>query len=312
MASIRKVGKRWRVEVRKYGLRESRYFDSKARAKAWGDMVEARGRVDKPLRQALERYAEEVSVNKKGERWERVRLALLSKYPLADKSIALIDPADVAQWRDHRLKEVSGSSVRRELNLLSAVFQKAIREWQWCDHNPVREIDRPKECKPRDRRVSEQEIERILLALGYEGEVKTKQQEVAVLFLLAIETAMRLGEMVALKKVYLDRRYVVVEDSKNGHAREVPLSTKAVSLLQQVPDGFTVSSESASTFFRRACKNAEVDGLRFHDSRREALTRLSQKVDVMELARISGHRDLRVLLNTYYRPDISDLASKLG
>jgi hypothetical protein len=32
---------------------------------------------------------------------------------------------------------------------------------------------------------------------------------------------------------------------------------------------------------------------------------------VMELARVSGHRDLRVLQNVYYAPSVKDLADKL-
>jgi integrase len=313
MATIRKVGSKWRVEIRKAGVNRSKYFDSKMKARAWADSVEARLHRGETLLDALERYAEEISPNKKGARWEQVRLAKLGRDPIAKKPIQLIDPPDLAKWRDERLKSVSGSSVRREMNLLSSVFQKAIREWGWCDHNPVREIDRPKESKERTRRITADEIERIQMALGFEGEVATKQHEVAVLFLLAIESAMRLGEMIGLdpKRIHLTKRYVELVDTKNGSSRNVPLSTAAVKLLQLVPDGFTVSSGVVSTLFRRACINAEIEGLRFHDTRREALSRLSKRMDVMNLAKISGHRDLRVLLNTYYSPDVQELVDLL-
>ena len=50
------------------------------------------------------------------------------------------------------------------------------------------------------------------------------------------------------------------------------------------------------------------EDLHFHDTRREALSRLAKKVDVMTLAKISGHRDIKILLNTYYAPDMSDVA----
>ncbi|MEX1197837.1 MAG: site-specific integrase [Pseudohongiellaceae bacterium] len=314
MATIRKVGKRWRVEVRRKGQpSQSRYFDSKMRARAWAQSVEARIGGGQSLLDALDKYASEVSPGKKGERWEVVRLTRMGRDEIAQKAIALIDGPDIALWRDRRLTEVAGASVRREMNLLSSVFQKAIREWGWCDTNPVREVDRPAGGKERTRRITDDEIERIQLALGFEGTVHTKQHEVAVLFLLAIETAMRLGEMVSLdpEQIHLNKRYVELLETKNGSERQVPLSKEAVRLLSLVPEGFTVASGTASTFFRRACINAEITGLRFHDTRREGTSRMSQKMDVMQLARVTGHRDLRVLLNTYYRPDVQELVDLL-
>ena len=51
--------------------------------------------------------------------------------------------------------------------------------------------------------------------------------------------------------------------------------------------------------------------MHFHDSRREALTRMAKKVPVETLAKISGHRDLRILLNVYYNPDMAEVADLL-
>jgi integrase len=67
----------------------------------------------------------------------------------------------------------------------------------------------------------------------------------------------------------------------------------------------------ADALFRKAKARALIKDLHFHDTRREALTRLAKKFDVMELARISGHRDLRILQNVYYAPTVEDLAKKL-
>lgn len=313
MASIRKVGKKWRVEIRKKGVNESKYFDSKMRAKSWAADVEARAGGPETLADALIKYSEEVSPNKKGMRWEQVRLNKLSRYEIAKKRISVIVPRDMADWRDLRLKEVSSASVRRELSLLSAVFQKSIREWGICDSNPIREIDKPKDHRPRTRRISFDEIDRLQLSLGFDGRVETKSHEVAVAFLLAIETAMRLGEIVGIspEEVRLDKRFIHLPDTKTGESRDIPLSTEAVRLMRLVPNGFTVSSGVVSTLFRRACINSEIIGLNFHDTRREALSRLSKKVDVLNLCRISGHKNPKILLSTYYSPDINDLVSLL-
>ncbi|WP_454765528.1 tyrosine-type recombinase/integrase [Cupriavidus campinensis] len=63
--------------------------------------------------------------------------------------------------------------------------------------------------------------------------------------------------------------------------------------------------------FRKVRAKLLIDDLHFHDSRAEALTRLSRRVDVMTLAKISGHKDLRILQSTYYRESAADIAARL-
>jgi len=106
--------------------------------------------------------------------------------------------------------------------------------------------------------------------------------------------------------------------TKNGYARDVPLSAEARRIIEQLrplngerDTVFDVSVASLDALFRKARARARIEDLHFHDTRREALTRLSKIFDVMKLARISGHRDLRVLQNVYYAPTVGDLAAKL-
>lgn len=145
-----------------------------------------------------------------------------------------------------------------------------------------------------------------------------KKQRTALAFLFAIETAMRAGEICSLTwdNVNLTRRVAHLEMTKNGHSRDVPLSEKAITLFEQLKNldlksVFDLDADSLSTMFRRACRVCEISDLHFHDSRREALTRMSKKVAVMDLAKISGHRDIKILLNTYYAPDAANLADLL-
>ena len=322
MASIRKTGDRWRAEVRQVGKYHSKTFATKKDARAWAASVEARierptGTGPETVGDALKRYAREVSPEKKGARWEQIRLALLQRYPLADIPLSRLTAEDLAVWRDRRGLEVGPASVNRELNLLSAVFERARLEWRWLRTNPVRDIKRPKNPRPRDRRVSADEIERLLLALGYDDHdpVETAQQRTAVAFLLALETAMRLGELMALKwvDVHLDQRHLTVIDSKNGDRRQVPLSTHAVALLGRVRGGETVfgcSSAVASTLFRRAVARAEIADMTFHDSRHQAITMLARKLDVLDLARMVGHRDVKSLM-IYYNATAEEIAERL-
>jgi integrase len=167
-----------------------------------------------------------------------------------------------------------------------------------------------------------------MLVTGYDYAAPplTVMARIGAALLFAIETALRAGEICALTwaDVDLDRRTVTVTAISAGArkggfrvGRVVPLSVEAVRLLVQLQGidaekVFALEAPSLSVLFAKACRRALLEDLHFHDSRREALTRLAAKVDVMTLAKISGHRDLRILLSTYYQPDMADVAAKLG
>jgi integrase len=330
MATYRKRGDSWRAEIAKKGIRLSATFDTKAEAIAWAIEKEAEiGRSTsvatvastKTLIDAIKRYEEEVSPTKKGERWETLRLAVFRDLEWAGERIGKIVPDQIAQWRDKRLKMVKASTVNRDLNLLSALFEHARREWKWIAVNPVRDVKRPTNPRPRDRRITATEENLMLQKLGYErGQVPvTLQQHIAVAFLLALETGMRQGEILGLTwdRVFLEKRYVRLQDTKNGDARNIPLSSAAIELMkrqprkEQEPRCFPVASASADALWRKARKSAKIADLKFHDSRHEAITRLAKKLDVLDLARMIGHRDPRSLM-IYYNATATELAARLG
>ncbi len=195
------------------------------------------------------------------------------------------------------------------------MLTSAKREWRWISQNPVSDINRPQNTKSRDRRITSQEIQRVLDALGYTEEcpITTKKHLVAAYFLLAIETAMRLGEMCSLNsdEINLSKRYVELLETKNNDSRKVPLTRRALELFQKVIDSkLNVASGVASSLFLKACRRGEIENLRFHDSRHEGLTRLARKLDVLDLARMVGHRDPRSLM-IYYNPTATEIAERL-
>lgn len=315
MASITRRGKRWRAQVRVRGRSESSTFVTKAEAQRWAfereqSIQKGYARSGQTVRDAFERYAENVSPGKKGARWEKIRLKAVSRDPLADLVLADLRHGDLADFRDRRLKKVTAGSVNRDLNLISAVLTRCVREWHWLEENPCRKLDRPRSPPPRDRRISDDEIALVLEALG-EGE---RNQEVAMMFQLAIETGMRLGEMASLRWENVHEKHVVLVDTKNGDRRNVPLSSAARALL--APHGgsgplFQVTAASASTLFRKAVKRTGIQNLRFHDTRHEALTRLARKLDVLDLARMIGHRNTASLM-VYYNARPDEIADRLG
>jgi len=319
MASIRKRGTSWRAEIYKDGHRESATFPTKQQAAAWALQREAElggeRLPDKTVCDALRRYGREVSPKHKGERWELARLGLLERDPLASVRLPALRAAHVAEWRERRLQAVSGASVARELTLLRCVFEIARREWGWLHTNPAKDVKRPPQPPPRRRRIAQDEIDRVVLACGVTHlESGTASQRVGLSFLFAIETAMRAGEILGLTWADVRKKSVRLPRTKNGDEREVPLSPRAREILAALPKDrptcFDLDPQTRDVLWRRARDAAGVVDLHYHDSRAEAIWRLSKKLDVMELARVIGHRDLRSLL-FYYETSADDLADRL-
>lgn len=265
---------------------------------------------------ALRRYARDVSPTKRGARWERIRLAAIERnWKASRKPIAALSSSDVAAWRDARLQTVKPGTVARDMNLLGAVFSTAMREWKWISSNPFSDVRKPKQPPSRRRRITDDEIRRLCLALGYEGaEPQDVRGRIAVAFLFALETAMRAGEILGLNPQDIHADYVDLPRSKNGDARTVPLSKRARELLRLLPANsvpvFGIKPGTRDMLWRRARDATGLD-VNFHDSRAEAIWRLSKKLDVLQLARMIGHRDINSL-RFYYAEHASETAKRLG
>lgn len=336
MASVKKSGSGWRAQIVTLGVRESKVFSTKAEATTWAALRETEIRAEKAtgiqrgrtVDDAFNRYEKEVSVHKKGQRLESIRLAAIGRMeidgaPLKNMKLADVTPDVLGRWRDHRLQvdKVLGSSVNRDLNLLSHVFSTAAKEWKWIATSPTTDVRRPEDPAPRDRLYSEDEIERICLALGLDVDqaepVTTVNQRVGVAFLFAIETAMRAGEICGLIPTDVAGRVATLRQTKNGTKRFVPLSSRATALLQLLPapaEGgtlFGVTAGSLDALFRKAKKRAMIEDGTFHDTRHLAITRLAKKIDVLDLARMVGHRDLKQLM-VYYNESAASIATRLN
>jgi integrase len=155
--------------------------------------------------------------------------------------LADLSPAHIARWRHERLKVVVGATADRDMNLLSNILTVARKEWNWIGESPTKEVRRPKDSPPRDRRILDNEIDRLCVGLGFADDepVTTKSQAVAVAFLFGIETAMRAGEICGLTAAMVVGKvaHLPAALTKNGR-RDVPLSNRARELLAmlQVPE----------------------------------------------------------------------------
>ena len=328
MATIEKRGKsQWRAKVRRRGYpSQSATFDTKGAADMWARQTESEmdtggfvSRLEAErtiLAEALDRYEREVTPTKKGWKQEGYRVAYWRNHPLGARSLATIRPADLAEWRDGRLKEgYSPITVRNDLNLISHVFTIATKEWGMEGlTNPVAQIRKPTMPQGRDRRLEDGEEDRLMDACR-----RSRSPWLTPIVVTALETGMRLGEIVSLRWSYVDlsSRVARLTDTKNGTRRDVPLSSRAVSTLEALPrslDGqvYPIGAEAVKSAYHAAVERAEIDDLRFHDLRHEATSRFFEKgLDMMEVAAITGHKTL-AMLKRYTHLRATDIARKLG
>lgn len=334
MASISKINGMWKAEIAIKGKRENRRFSTKAEAASWAAERETEIRkqqktgvdLSKTVGDAFDRYGTEVSPRKKkGPKWEINRFAFIGRQLINDREIRTIPLHEMTsdlwgKWRDHRMNvdKVASSTVNRDFSLISNVYSVARREWKWIATSPTTDVRRPKDPESRDRRISQDEIDRLTLASGFdECAVTQVKQRVGVAFLFAIETAMRAGEICSLTNESVNGAVASLTDTKNGTRRNVPLSRRAIELLSFLPERdngdplFGLTTASLDANYRKIRGAADVKELNFHDTRHEAITRLASKLNVLELARAVGHRDLK-MLQIYYNETAENLALKLG
>ena len=340
MASIQQYrDATWRVIIRKAGFKSvSKTFKTKVEATRWATQIEAsmlsgvhrndlKEARTQTVRSLFERWQVEVAILHKGAKADVNRCKqLIKNADFMPRRLDQISAEDLRDWRDHRLTQVKPSSVNRELNVISSVFSHAMKEWSApLATNPVELIKRPGGAEiVRDRRWTDERVKIILDAANWKEDTKPKtgEQYAAWALLVAVETAMRLGELVKIKAgdFYPVDRYVALRDTKNSDDRTVPLTKKAHAYLTFLTKDlaedervFPYLSGSLGKFFRdvRDTTSLKDVDLTFHDSRHEGATRLSKKLaNVLELSAVTGHRSLQSL-KRYYNPAPGELSSKL-
>ncbi len=174
---------------------------------------------------------------------------------------------------------MSSTTVKRDLVIVSHLFEVARKEWGLPVVNPVRDIKTPAHNKARERRlesasdVSESEEKQLLRACQ-----DARNPYLLAVVRLALETAMRQGELIGLRWEHIDltRRIAHLPQTKNGEARTVPLSTVALQILRKLPRSLSgqvfpgLTAEAVKKAFIRAVRRAGLEDLRFHDLRHEA------------------------------------------
>lgn len=326
MASIRKRGERWQVRIQLSGHPEaSKTFPNRRDAQLWAKKTEAemeRGvwlgnkQAAMSIHDALKRYSEEVTPAKRGASRELNRIKHLMGYKIATKNLCSVRGSDVAEFRDYLMgKGYAPATVKKFLEVLSSLFNTAISEWGYESlGNPVRQVKKPIVRNGRTRRLDAKEEYALLDAAS-----EHRGGWLMSVIILAIETAMRRGEIAALRieDINLEKRIATLHETKNGDSRLVPLSSRAIQeikvLMNERVNGrlVGVNADAITGAFHTAVKRAGLTNLRVHDLRHEGVSRLFERgLNPLEVAAISGHKTLS-MLQRYTHLKVVDLVKKL-
>jgi integrase len=316
MSTIRKQGEKWQSIVRVQGHPYiSKSFVSKTDASRWANLTEVKLRRDDAgiskikfpkFEDVARRYIEEISVLKKCHYDERRTILGLLKESWTSYPINKIKAHTISKYVANSAKSVSGSTVNRRLDVISSMFTTFKREWGYPVENPVLSIRRPKKGEPRDRRLSDAEINKLLRGNRTSPTMKS-------IIEISLETGMRLSEVLRIDILNLEGNTLKIPIAKT-EPRIIPLTKRALSLIKNAELPFRVSKWHVSKQFRKLCAGYGIKNAVFHDCRRNALTDFMRKhnLNVPETMQIAGHSDPRMLLRIYNNLKAHHVAEKLA
>jgi integrase len=325
MASFRKRGSKWQVQIRRKGLHPfSRSFLTLKDARAWARHLEAQAdRRDLPpdrrvldqmtLGDLVRRYLDSVTPKKRSCASERAVLRAFLSCPIASKRLSDLRTEDFAAYRDERLKAIKPTSLKRELTPIRHLFRIAKNEWGVpLGESPLDKLELNAPDHRRERRLRDGELEKIRRASA-----RCRNSLILPIIKFALATGMRRSEILALRwtDVAFEDRSLIIQLAKNRHGRTIPLTMSAVDVLSGMDKSadhvFPMSANAFRLAWERLRRRAGLRDLRFHDLRHEAISRLFELgLTTPEVALISGHRDLRMLLR-YAHAQRQTILSKL-
>jgi integrase len=360
MATIRqRTSGRWEVIIRRKGILPKTHFsyaDTEEEAREYANGVELlldQGilpvelqAVVPPSAQTVDiwarQYLIQVSISNSDRRMLKFLLPKLATFKTSHINV---EWAQTWVTEMKRIDRLSPSSIRHKIGT-------AARLLDWCcinrfiQVNPLRQLPKryasytpadgdKKSDIERERRLNLGEYEKIIWILDgnfpdnvQRGISMEDSKSWRLLFILALETAMRLREMYTLSvsQVDLARKTIFLDKTKNGDRRQVPLSSVALgALMEWEPagdlifpfwDGRQESLEKTTMKLSRKwstiARLAGCDDLHFHDLRHTAVCQFYERTSLsdVQIAKISGHKDLR-MLKRYANLRASDLAELL-
>lgn len=267
------------------------------------------------IAQFKEEYIRHIRDVKQNRSWE-LAIAQLKRLEafFDDRILSKISSSDIDNYKLFRLKQVKPATVNRELACLSHLFNLAKRQKRFFGENPVSISKLLPEHNQIERILSKDEEARLL---------ESSSPALKAILLCALHTGMRKNEILSLKwdNLDLEKKLITLEhtNTKSKKTRRIPINSvlRTILLEQKLKVGssnYVFLSTKGSPYkrhdslkqsFTGACRRAQIEGLRFHDLRHTAATRMIELgASIVAVSRILGHADLKTTMR-YAHPDDS-------
>ena len=315
MSFVRKRNGKWQCIVKSKGNpTRTLTFEKKSDAILWGkkqsyELFKKNNKIYNnnypTFRECLERYRDEIVVFKRAKEMENKLVKYILTEPFCSYAIDRVSRSMIAKYRDKALKTLCASSVNRRLALISHMFSICKKEWDYEVENPVLSITRPTNPEPRDRRFTDDELDKLLKGNRADPHMK-------FIIELALETALRRSEIANILPEHVKGNMLKVVKAK-VKPRVIPLTKRAQELLKyNLP--ITKSANAILLSWKRLMKFYEIKDAHFHDLRHESLCRffIKKNLSVPEVQVISGHLEPRTLLKVYANIKAEDIVNKIN
>jgi len=252
-----------------------------------------------------EEYLKYAKINKRS--WKRDEVCMKNLLPhLGDLLLSRIAPSDIESYKRERLKEVTPATVNRELSCLKYMFTVAEKLEKFEGKNPVKEV---KFLQHR------QYVFRVLTREEIKSLINAAVEYLKPILILALNTAMRKGEILNLKwnDVDFENRFLFIKETKSNVMRKIPMNDLVIKTLKSIEtkSEFVFTSiktggcfKTVYNSFKTACQGAEINDCRFHDLRHTAATHMIQGgADVVTVSKILGHSDIKMTLKYCHPSD---------
>jgi integrase len=228
---------------------------------------------------------------------------LLSVYgdiPLRRFNTAIVDQLQT-DLINRGYKPASNNKV---VNVLKHMFNKAV-EWDMTTEDVLKRIRKVKPLRDDGKRLRYLSIEEA------QALVNSCDMHLKPIVITALNTGMRRGEILSLqweKNIDLKHGYILLDKTKNGERREIPINETLRGVLQNITRRLDVpyvffdystgnAYQDVKRSFKTALERVGIHDFHFHDLRHTFASHLVMAgVDLTTVSKLLGHKSLAMTL----------------
>jgi len=255
--------------------------------------------------------------SKFGYYWENISSQKGSRIRFGDFKIDCLDKNLIISYIAERSKVVKGSTLKKELNVLSGVFDYTTSELKFNFINPVNSLNRFE--KPKILQVDKQEItadnhEKIKKELS-----SFRNPQMLQIYLFAYNTGLRISEILKLKfdDVDFENEIIKIVNTKNGKNRIFPLYEELKNFLNTLDNKtgkiFSYTQDGYKTNWQKMKQRTGIN-IRFHTTRREFISRVvnGTSLNSVQIAHLADIKKVDYLEREYKKDNIEEIRNKIN